>query len=407
LLTPALIQAACAGEAEGVQDSSCTISTRAACAGEAAVLPSGKHPSPKARLGEKLFFDANLSEPAGQSCSSCHDPSFAFTDPDQDVPTSEGASPALKGNRNAPTALYAAFSPPFHFDETEGLYLGGQFYDGRARTLVEQAKGPFLNPLEMANKDKASVVDKVQRSDYADLFAQVYGPNAFEDTERAYERIAQAIAAFERSPAFARFSSRYDYYLYGQAEFTEQEKRGKKLFEDEDKGNCAACHPNRPSPDGTPPLFTDFSYDNLGVPRNPNNPFYALPPDLNPKGYAFVDRGLGAIVGKVSEIGKIKVPTLRNIARTKPYMHNGFFETLRGLVDFYNTRDIKPPCPNDFASEKEALAQGCWPVPEVSRNVNHAELGTLGLTEQEVDDIVAFLLTLDDGYRPQRPGLKK
>lgn len=380
--------------------------TQAACAADLP-LPGGKNLSPKARLGEKLFFDANLSEPAGQSCSSCHDPAFAFGDPDQDSPVSEGALPTLKGNRNAPTALYAAFAPPFRFDKGEGLYIGGLFHDGRAKNLVEQAKGPFLNPLEMANKDEASVVDKVRRSGYADLFVQVFGTDAFEDTERAYERIAQAIAAFERSPVFAPFSSRYDYYLYGQAEFTEQERRGKKLFEDPEKGNCAACHPSRPAPDGTPPLFTDYSYDNLGVPKNPDNPFYALPPEFNPKGRAFVDRGLGAIVGRASEIGKIKVPTLRNLSRTKPYMHNGYFKSLRGAVDFYNTRDVKPPCPDDFVAEEEALAQGCWPTPEVGRNVNRAELGALGLSEQEVDDIVAFLLTLEDGYRPHRPRLSK
>jgi cytochrome c peroxidase len=370
-----------------------------ACSMRAEDLPS------KAKLGQKLFFDASLSTPLGQSCASCHDPAAGFADPDQDSPVSAGALPTLQGNRNAPTMLYAAFSPAFHFDPVEGLYKGGQFYDGRAKNLREQAKGPFLNPLEMANPSMASVVEKVRQADYAPLFEQVYGAGALDKTEAAYTRIADAIAAFERSPALKRFTSRYDYYLYGQAEFTEQERRGKQLFEDEGKGNCAACHPSRPATDGTPPLFTDFSYDNLGVPKNPDNPFYRLPPELNPQGYKFVDLGLGGFLQKAGEMGKFKVPTLRNIARTQPYMHNGYFKTLRGVVDFYSSRDIKAPCAADWMKERQALEQDCWPAPEVRHNVNHAELGALGLNVEEIDAIVAFLKTLDDGYRPNRPRL--
>jgi cytochrome c peroxidase len=153
------------------------------------------------------------------------------------------------------------------------------------------------------------------------------------------------------------------------------------LFEDEDKGNCAACHPSQPSDDGTPPLFTDFTYDNLGVPKNPENPFYYLPKFLNPSGVDFVDLGLGGTLNKPSENGKFKVPSLRNIAKTSPYIHNGLFKNLRQVVAFYNTRDVGP-----------------WPQPEVRMNVNHDELGNLGLSEQEIDDIVAFMHTLTDGY---------
>jgi cytochrome c peroxidase len=354
----------------------------------------------KARLGKKLFFDTHLSTPPGQACATCHDPKTSFSDPDKAQPTSDGVLPELKGKRNTPTALYAAFSPRFHFDRKEGLYVGGQFLDGRAANLVEQAKGPFLNPLEMANPDKASVVAKVRQAEYAPLFEQVYGKNAFRDTERAYNRIAKAIAAFERTPAFAPFTSKYDYYLRGKAKLTDQERRGRKIFEDPAKGNCAACHPDRPAEDGTPPLFTDFTYDNLGVPRNPDNPFYALPAELNPDGAGFVDRGLGGVLKNSLENGKFKVPTLRNLALTGPYTHNGYFRTLRGIVDFYNTRDVKPPCPNPLTTEAQALKAGCWPAPEVLENTNRDELGDLGLTAREVDDLVAFLRTLTDGYRP-------
>lgn len=312
--------------------------------------------------------------------------------------------PGRAGNRNTPTAMYMAFSPAFHYDEEEGLYVGGQFLDGRATSLEDQAKGPFLNPLEMANAGRQQVVDKVRRAAYAKLFRRVYGQDVFADTDRAYDAIADAIAAFERTRVLNRFSSKYDAWLAGKAKLSARELRGLELYERADKGNCAACHPNRPAADGTPPLFTDFTYDNLGVPRNPHNPFYRLPRELNPDGWKWVDKGLGArtdlTTDPKAEAGKFKVPTLRNIAVTGPYMHNGYFRTLRGVVDFYNSRDVKPACKNPWADEAEALKKGCWPAAEVAENVNADELGNLGLTAQEVDDIVAFLQTLTDGWQP-------
>lgn len=350
-----------------------------------------------AALGRLLFFDAGLSEPAGQSCASCHAPARAFTDPDTSRPTSKGVDPRRFGNRNSPTAMYMAFSPAFHFDEKEGHYVGGQFWDGRAATLEEQAKAPFLDPLEMANPDKRAVVQKVRRGAYAGLFEQVYGKGALDDVDRAFERIAAALAAYERGPELRPFNSKYDAWLAGKAKLSKQELRGLKLYEDEKKGNCAACHPSRRGPKGEPPLFTDFTYDNLGVPRHPDNPFYGQDKAHNPDGARFVDRGLGAAVKQPAEDGKFKVPTLRNIARTAPYMHNGYFTTLRGVVAFYNDRDARKRCPNDLP-EAEALKRRCWPAAEVAANVNTEELGRLGLTGREVDDIVAFLRTLDDGY---------
>jgi len=346
-------------------------------------------------LGRLLFFDPGLSEPPGQSCATCHAPDAAFADPDSRQATSKGVHPDRFGSRNAPSAMYMAFSPRFHFDRKEGHFVGGQFWDGRAATLEDQARGPFLNPLEMANPDRRSVVEKLRHRPYAARFDEVFGPGALASTEAAFRRMTEAIAAFERSPTFSPFNSRYDAWLAGQGGLSDQELRGLRLYEDERKGNCAACHPSRPGPRGEPPLFTDFTYDNLGVPRKPGNPFYALPKRFNPQGRAFTDRGLGAVVKRRAEDGKFKVPTLRNIARTAPYMHNGYFATLRGVVAFYNDRDVRPACPGEM-TEADALARGCWPKPEVPRNVNRDELGRLGLTDQEVDDIVAFLRTLDD-----------
>lgn len=361
---------------------------------EAEVLP------PKARLGQVLFFDSGLSEPAGQSCASCHDPNRAFVDPDKNAITSKGVFPHLVGSRNTPTSMYMAFSPKFHWDEKEELYLGGQFLDGRAVTLEDQAKGPFVNPLEMANPHSKAVVDKVRRAAYSPMFEQVFGKNALKEDDKAFDRIAEALAEFQRTQQFAPFSSKYDAYLAGKAMLTKQEMRGLRLFEREDKGNCAACHPSKPGPKGEPPLFTDFSYDNLGVPRNPDNPFYRLPAKYNPAGELFVDRGLGAAMKKPSEDGKFKVPTLRNIAVTGPYMHNGYFKTLEGLTAFYNDRDVRPLCSSNMVNEADALKRMCWPAPEVISNVNKDELGDLKLSHHEIEDIVAFMKTLTDGWQP-------
>ncbi len=368
------------------------------------VGPAAPTPGQAARvdLGRLLFFDTGLSEPAGQSCATCHDPGRAFTDPDDAQPTSKGVHPERFGARNTPSALYMAFSPAFHFDAKEGHYVGGQFWDGRAASLEEQARRPFLDPLEMANPDPGALVDKVRRASYAGQFEAVFGKGALDDVEQAYGHVAAALAAFQRTAEFSPFSSKYDAWLADKARLTEQELRGLKLFEDEKKGNCAACHPSQRGPNGEPPLFTDFTYDNLGVPRHPGNPFYRQARAHNPDGMAFVDRGLGGFVKKAEEDGKFKVPTLRNIALTAPYMHNGYFRTLRGVTAFYNDRDARPRCPGE-ATEAEALGQGCWPGPEVAENVNTEELGRLGLTEQEVDDIVAFMETLTDGYRPAAP----
>jgi len=339
-----------------------------------------KHLTPRQRLGKEIFFDKTPSNPPGESCATCHDPIRGYED-ERGGAELRGAVKKRFGNRNAPTAAYAAFSPYFHYDEKNQEYVGGQFWDGRAATLMLQAEGPFLNPLEMDNPDKKSVIEKIRRSKYTDLFESVYGPGSLNDVEKAYDLAAEAIAAYEETAELNPFSSKYDLYLEGKVELTAQELQGLALFEDEKKGNCAACHPNRPDPDGMPALFTDHTYDNLGVPKNPDNPFYHMPKQYNPAGEKYIDKGLGAILNKPSENGRFKVPTLRNTALTPPYMHNGVFKTLKEVIDFYNTRDT-----------------GKWPPPEVPETVNKKELGNLGLTEQDVNDIMAFLSTLSDGF---------
>jgi cytochrome c peroxidase len=335
-------------------------------------------------LGKLLFNDSQLSSPAGQSCASCHNAAFAHSDPDNAV-VSAGADTTLFGNRNAPSIHYVRFNPELFWNDEDETWMGGFFLDGRAATLKEQTGGPLLNALEMGNRDAAEIRDKVQVSEYAALFKSLYGPDVFSDPQYTLDAVADAIIAYENGPEFALFTSKYDYFLQGKARLTALEQKGLELFEDENKGNCAACHPSQPTDNGIPPLFTDFSYDNLGAGVNKDLPFLGMSIAVNPEGKHYRDLGLALsphINNAADEKGKFKVPTLRNIAVTAPYLHNGLFATLEEVVDFYNTRDI----------------DNKWPESEITDNVNKDELGDLGLSEDEVEAIVAFMKTLTDGY---------
>ena len=341
--------------------------------------PDGAYCPTTEELGKLLFFDTNLSYPTGRSCASCHSPATGFADPNRINPVSTGAVNDVCGNRNAPTVAYCSHSPAFHYDAASGSFVGGQFWDGRAATLPEQARHPFVNPLEMNNYSLINVVQKVSMSSYANLFKEVYGDDCFNDAEAAYGMITNAIAAYEHSKELNPFSSKYDHYLKGTAPLGRREAAGLALFEG--KGGCSGCHPSASGAGGSPPLFTDFSYHNVGVPRNPYNPYYSLPPRLNPAGEAWVDGGLGAVLNAPELMGKMKVPTLRNVALTAPYGHNGLFKSLRGMVEF---------CANANVGHRLE--------PEVPTNVNLTDFGNAGLREREIDALVAFLNTLSDGY---------
>jgi len=354
------------------------------CSNEPASTKNARSLTEQQILGKQLFFEARFSEPTGQACASCHNPDAGFARA-QEIPATPPVSPGAVvqrfGNRNTPTISYAAYIPELHFDSKEKHYVGGLFLDGRENSLESQAKGPLFNPVEMAVPDKTVLFQRLKSLGYEAAFKKVYGEKVFSDADTALEKFVLSIAAYERSFEFSPFNSKYDAYLNGKAKLTKQEQRGLKVFEAEDKGNCAACHPSQPDAENKRPLFTDYTYDNLGVPAHPKNPFYKQPTQFNPDGNRYIDTGLGTIVKDTSHNGKFRVPSLRNIALTAPYMHNGVFETLKEVVDFYNTRDIKK-----------------WPKPEVAENVNKDELGDLKLTENEVDDLVAFMETLTDGY---------
>jgi cytochrome c peroxidase len=368
--------------------------------------------SPMEQLGKEIFFD-KISVPGSMSCSECHASSVGFTGPNPAINKKgsvySGAVPQRFGNRKPPSAAYATFSPVFHYDEEEGLFVGGNFWDGRAtgehlgNPAADQAIGPFLNPVEQNNPSAERVLMQIAKSKYSGLWEEVWGePLTFatpEDISKNYDRVGLAIAAFEASSEVNQFSSKYDAYLLGMAELTEQERLGLKLFEG--KGMCSACHPSEWD-GGDLPLFTDFTFDNLGTPKNPDNPFYKMDKvyldngdAINPMGADWIDEGLGGFLKTRVEwsamaaenMGKHKVPTLRNVGKkpgngyTKAYTHNGVFKSLKDVVHFYNTRDVET-----------------WPAPEVAENVNSDELGDLGLTDEEEDAIVAFMMTLSDGY---------
>jgi len=337
----------------------------------------------KASLGKALFFDKTLSNPPGMSCATCHSPTKAFTDPRPGSPTSQGVIPGLFGFRKAPSIMYMAFSPEFAAGTGEGgtSATGGQFWDGRAADLPAQAKFPLVNPIEMNNTNLDAVVATVKKGPEAAALKLLYGANIFDDPTAAINAIVDAMATFERTPAISPFSSKYDAFLAGKAQLTAAELRGLAAFNG--KGGCSGCHDSSPLADGTPPLFTNFCYANLGLPKNPANPYYRIPAKYNPLGSAFIDIGLQVATGNPADAGNFMTPPLRNVALKGPYFHNGIFNTLSEVVNFYNTRDL-----------------GGFGPPEVPQTMDTTELGNLQLTSQEQADIVTFLGTLTDGYTP-------
>lgn len=400
-------------------------------------------------LGRALFNDPDLSRNGDQACAFCHDPATGFAGPLAVVngggAVYEGSVAGRFGNRRPPTAAYVSPGPVFHHVMEDGgvLFVGGAFLDGRAsggllgQPAADQAEGPFLNPLEMAMPHAACVVQRVcapaDPAAYPVSLGEVWGPEIcaidfpaglaeacaagdggieIEDeavaaqVDAAFAAIARSLAAYEASAEVDRFSSTYDRWRAGETELTPQEALGADVFAG--KGLCAECHVLDPGPHGEPALLTDFTYDNLGVPKNPDLPWYAAPE--NPEGADWVDLGLGAtmradpVYDTLAPLqdGKFKVPTLRNVAAgtdqglTRAYMHNGYFKTLEGVVRFYNTRDVWPRCASDLVREADALAQQCWPAPEVAANVNRDELGDLKLTAEEEAALVAFMKTLTD-----------
>lgn len=367
-------------------------------------------------LGKLMFFDNKLSANKKQSCATCHAPEVGFTSPDslanEGGAVIEGALPNRYGNRKPPASAYAGDSPVLYYDEIAEGWFGGMFWDGRATgwmlgdPLAEQAQGPFVNPLEQAIANVQALCVKIKNSTYSNLFESVWGPgslNCAKDVNGVYEKIGRSIAAYERSSEVNLFTSKFDMFWdnakaagkditkitaagipggmmgggmggggmggggmgnpqnnparwehYRNLGLSDNELKGLAIFNAPNRGNCASCHTLKPGAAGYP-LFTDFSYHNLGIPKNPENPFYEMPPNWNPDGADWVDYGLGGFLRSAGypqqiyepEMGKFKTPTLRNVDLrpypefVKAYGHNGFFKSLDGMdgiIHFYAWR---------------------------------------------------------------------
>ncbi len=363
--------------------------------GSAAPLTADQRLSRTERLGDRLFHDTTLSEPQGMSCATCHNPERAFGGNNgSGIGVALGSRPGALGIRNTPSLMYGSFSPAFSVDR-DNTPSGGQFLDGRVDGQAEQAGKPLLSAVEMNNPDQATVVAKVAASAYAEDFRRQYGSDIFTRTDDAFAAIGAALAAYQQTPEFHPFTSRFDQYLRGKDTFTPTERRGMALFFNPLTGNCVGCHAADQS-SGNPrdSLFTDFTYDNLGVPRNT-----AIPANADP---LFFDLGLGGPKrtlpnGDPSFNGAFKVPTLRNVALREAFMHNGFFTRLTDVVDFYATRDTDPARWYPGGLKFNDLP------PAFSGNVNVTEVPydrQLGdaprLSPQDVMDLSTFLRTLTD-----------
>ena len=340
-------------------------------------------------LGEVLFFDKSISFNKTQSCSTCHSPDTAFVDQRKNSANqmvSEGDNPHLHGNRNANTALYAMFSPDFHFDKKIQDYVGGQFWDGRAKDLAEQAGGPPVNPVEMGMPDKKAIVERLKADPtYYKPITDLYGESIWADADKIYAIMEKAIGEFEKQELFAQFSSKYDRALKGEAELTALESKGKALFFDKTRTNCSNCHQSSEANSATE-TFTNYRYFNIGVPSNQELIKH------NKLAADFVDNGLldnPMVKGDKKQKGKFKVPTLRNISVTAPYMHNGVFRDLKTVLLFKDSFNN----PNRKINPETGKA---WEKAEYAQTINPDVLKAKPFTDEEINALEAFLKTLTD-----------
>jgi cytochrome c peroxidase len=389
-----------------------------AFAADGPALPWGPTPSPEAayaraaaitELGRKLFFDPSLSASGRQSCATCHDPAYGFSPPNAFPVQPGGPDQQRSGVRAVPGLTYGQFIPPFqeHFFDSEDDGdesvdqgpTGGRTRDGRVDRVRDQAAIPLLDNNEMAMPDAAAVAAAVGRAAYAADLRGLYGQDVFADAARAFAAVTEALEFYQQSPAvFSPFSSKYDAFLRGTVRLSDQEARGLAIFNDPQRGNCAQCHRSTVTADGKPPLFTDFGYAALGLPRN-----RAIPANDDP---TYFDLGLCGpyrrdLADAAKYCGMFKAPTLRNVAVKQSFYHNGVFHTLRDAVAFYAQRDTDParwyPAGPDGRVRKSDDLPAAY-AGNVSTEPPFG--GGIHLSDADIDDLVGFLETLTDGYRP-------
>jgi cytochrome c peroxidase len=364
-------------------------------------------------LGREMFFDSSLSASGKMSCATCHSPLDAFGPPNA-LPVQPGGRDLDQfGIRAVPSLKYLQATLQFteHFfdsddeadDSVDNGPTGGLTWDGRVDRARDQARIPLLSPFEMANQRPAELVTRLSRATYADEFRRIFGEEIFAEPGGAFSAALEALEVFQQNPAeFYPYSSKYDAYLARKAELSDQERRGLELFEDPAKGNCARCHVSTPGKDGTPPQFTDFGLVAIGVPRNP-----AIPANGDP---GFFDLGLCGplrtdLRDRAEYCGRFKTPSLRNVALRRVFFHNGIFHTLREVMEFYAQRDTNPE--KWYPRDAEGRVRKFDDLPAAYHaNVDAAPPfgGHPGdapaLSENEIDDVIAFLQTLSDGFSP-------
>jgi cytochrome c peroxidase len=357
-----------------------------------------------ANIGEKIFADKSLSASGQMSCASCHDPAAGHASPFSTSVAFGGPNLDQPGTRVPPALRYLRFNTAFTF-QSDGTPTGGFDWDGRANTLAEQARRPFLSANEMANADAAAVVAKLAATPYVADFKAVFGANILSDPDTAFDRMLFALERYQLEDSeFAPFTSKFDYFTAGKVSFNDQELRGLALFVRGDKGNCAACHPSTKPANAPGALFTDFTFDSLGVPRNNT---IAANADA-----AYFDMGLCGpsrtdLANRSDLCGKFKVPSLRNVALRKRFFHNGQFDSLEQALRFYVQRDTNPE--RWYPLDPQSGAPVAYDdLPEADRrNVNVSEVPYNKKTgeqpyldESEIQDLAAFLRTLTDGFTP-------
>jgi len=363
-------------------------------------------------LGKSLFFDARLSEPQGTSCASCHDPAHGFSGVNgSTLGVPRGSRPGHFAQRTAPSVMYLRYVPAFHWFEDDEAPApepkGGFFWDGRVDSLAELVAQPLFNPDEMNAGSARRIAEKIARGPYAKEFRGVAGATSPQAVMRG---VGAAIEAYLKSDELSPARSKYDAYVRGQATLTEAERRGLEAFKDRRRGACAGCHRmTEMSSNPAESMFTDYGYDAIALPRN-----RALPGGADPSRFDLglcarkeargqaSSRSSGQDPKRVDEklCAAFRTPSLRNVALRESFGHNGVYRTLREAVAFYARRAV--------ALERIYPAGKTWDdVPERYRgNVNiHAPVynrsvgGTPPLSEEEIDDVVAFLGTLTDAPR--------
>jgi cytochrome c peroxidase len=370
----------------------------------------GRPPSVAAMtaLGRALFFDSSLSASRKLACATCHDPAHAFGPPN-DLPVQSGGPDGRQpGVRSVPSLMYEQNIPPFseHYfesDENDSVDqgpAGGRMWDGRSQSAHDQARVPLLSAFEMANAGPEAVIEKVEHAGYAEQFRAAFGANIFADPARAFDAVLMALEAYEQAPAeFYPYTSKYDAYLRGEAVLSPAELRGLAAFNDPERGNCARCHPSAVR-EGALPQFTDFGYAAIGAPRNP-----AIAANADPHHY---DLGLCGplrtdLEDRMEYCGLFKTPTLRNVGVKRVFLHNGVFRRLDDVVRFYAERDTAPGRWYPHGAQGVIIFDDL-PAPYRSNLDTEAPFGrhageTPRLSDAEIEDIVAFLETLTDGYR--------